>query len=69
MEVDATKMDTITVGENVVFPVCNYGEDNPKVELTLRSINRTTPSGYAKPLLIDCIIFEPHPEAASADEN
>ena len=69
VEVDATKMDTITVGENVVFPVCNYGEDNPKVELTLRSIQRTTPSGYAKPLLIDCIIFEPHPEAASADEN
>lgn len=69
VDVDATKMDTITVAENFEFPVSNYGEDEERVLLTLQSIKgRTTPEGYSKNLVVDCVIFEPRPESAG-DEN
>ena len=60
VDVDATKMDTITVAEGRSFSVCNYAEEEERVVLTIQSIRGSTvPDGYTKNLLIDCIIFEP----------
>ena len=71
VDVDATRMDTITVTEGFEFPVSNYGEEDPRVLLTIQSIKgRTVPSGYSKDLAIDCVIFEPRPTSGSgSDEN
>ncbi len=71
VEVDASKMDTVTVATGVEFPVCNYGEEEPRVLLTLQSIRgRTVPEGFSKDLLIDCVIFEPRPVSGpGSDEN
>ena len=70
VDVDATRMDTITVATGRVFPVCNYAEEDSRVWLTIQSISgRTTPAGYSKNLLIDCVIFEPHPTEGTSDEN
>lgn len=70
VDVDATRMDTVTVAEGRVFPVCNYGEEDARVLLTLQSISgRTTPAGYSKNLLVDCVIFEPHPTEGTSDDN
>lgn len=70
VDVDATRMDTITVATGRVFPVCNFGEEDSRVLLTIQSISgRTTPAGYSKNLLIDCVIFEPHPTEGTSDEN
>lgn len=70
-DVDATKMDTVTVATGVEFPVCNYNEVEERVLLTLESIRRTaTQNGkYAQEFLVDCVIFEPHPEASEDDGN
>ena len=68
VDVDATKMDTVTVAENFVFPKCSYGEEEASVYLTIQSIRGTAQAGYAKDLYIDCVIFEPKPEAAAAGE-
>ena len=65
VDVDASRMDTVTVAEDFVFPVCNYGEEDSRVLLTIQSISgrpTSVPDGYAKELLIDCIILEPHPD-------
>lgn len=71
VDVDATRMDTITVTEGFEFPVSNFGEEDPRVLLTIQSIKgRTVPSGYSKDLAIDCVIFEPRPTSGSgSDEN
>ncbi|MCD8317493.1 MAG: hypothetical protein LUC45_00925 [Paraprevotella sp.] len=69
VDVDATKMDTVTVASGYTFPVCTYGEEDPSVFLTIQSIQgRTTavPTGYSKDLYIDCVIFEPRPDLDSA---
>ena len=64
VDVDATKMDTITVVEGQTFPVCNYAEEDPRVILTIRSYQGRANSkdGYTQDLCIDCIILEPHLE-------
>ena len=71
VDVDATKMDTVTVATGFESPVCNYGEEDPRVLLTIQSIKgRTVPDGYSKDLAIDCVIFEPRPTSGSgSDEN
>lgn len=71
VDVDATRMDTITVTEGFEFPVSNFGEEDPRVLLTIQSIKgRTVPDGYSKDLAIDCVIFEPRPTSGSgSDEN
>ena len=69
LDVDATKMDTVTVAEGVKFPVCNFAEQDSRVLLTIQSIRgRSAPDGYSQDLLIDCVIFEPRPEGGN-DEN
>lgn len=66
VDVDATRMDTITVATGRTFPVCNYGEEDSRVVLTIQSIRgNSIPTGYTKNLLIDCIIFEPKLEDES----
>ena len=71
VDVDATKMDTVTVTTGFKFPVCNFEEEDPRVLLTIQSIKgRTVPDGYSKDLAIDCVIFEPRPTSSSgSDEN
>ena len=71
VDVDATRMDTITVKEGFVSPVCNYGEEDSRVLLTIQSIKgRTVPVGYSKDLAIGCVIFEPrHTSGSGSDEN
>ena len=61
----------VTVATGFESPVCNYGEEDPRVLLTIQSIKgRTVPDGYSKDLAIDCVIFEPRPTSGSgSDEN
>lgn len=72
-DVDATKMDTITVTEGKYFDgfiVCGYGEDSPRAWLTIQSHRGLkSENGYTGDLAIDCVIFEPHPEAATGNDE
>ena len=72
-EIDAMLMDTVTVAEGFNarvsgysgygFPVCAYGEEEARVQLTLQGIlGANPPKGYASPLLIDCVLFVPRPD-------
>ena len=67
-DVDATKMDTVTVAEGYTFPICTYGETDPSTYLTIESYYAYMPmDGYSQTLYIDCIILEPKPEAKEED--
>ncbi len=79
MEVNAMVMDTVTVAEGFNarvsgysgqgFPVCAYGEQEPRVQLTLQGISNNPPAGYASELLIDCVLFVPRPDLIVEDDN
>lgn len=74
-EVDAEKMDTITVTGTTpfTFPACNYGygEDEAKVKLTLQTpIKRDlSRNGYSGVLVIDKVILVPRPDYVSDSDN
>lgn len=68
IDIDATKMDTVKINtaskyaNGVTFPVCNYGESDPRVVLTLQSLkgnDGNLKKGYAQELYIDEIILVP----------
>ena len=57
---DPTRVDTIMLAENFLFPVCNYGETNMKFTLKLQcSILARETSKYARELYLDCILLRP----------
>jgi hypothetical protein len=71
IDVDATKMDTVIINtasaykNGVTFPVCNYGEPEARVIVTLQSLkgnNALLKKGYAQDLYIDEIIMIPRIE-------
>lgn len=68
IDIDATKMDTVKINtaskyaKGVTFPVCNYGESDARVVLTLQSLkgnDGNLKKGYAQELYIDEIILVP----------
>lgn len=71
IDIDATKMDTLTVNtadaykNGIKFPVCNYGEAEARVVLTLQSLKGNDgllKNGYAQELYIDEILLVPRLE-------
>lgn len=74
-EVNAEKMDTITVTGSTpfTFPVCNYGygEDEAKVKLTLQTPTKREMSreDYSSVLVIDKVILVPRPDYVSDSDN
>lgn len=59
-ENDPTKLDTVLVAERLYIPVCNYGQTEPQVTLTMScDIANNKISKYSNTMLIDCIIVEP----------
>lgn len=71
IDVDATKMDTVIINtasaykNGVTFPVCNYGEPEARVIVTLQSLKGNDgllKKGYAQDLYIDEIIMIPRIE-------
>lgn len=68
-----TKTDTLSVvgDEYFSFPVCNFNEEEIRVQLILESDARSNEIGrkYSNDLLIDRIILEPRITARTEDEN
>ena len=73
--INSMVMDTVTVAEGFNgsgsgyrgqgFPVCAYGEQEPRVQLTLMGRRgRGTPY-----LLIDCILLVPRPDLIEEEDN
>lgn len=57
---DPTRVDTVMLAENFVFPVCNYGETNMKITVRLKcSILARESSQYSREMLLDCIYLRP----------
>lgn len=57
---DPTKVDTIMLAENFVFPVCNYDQTNMKftVKLKCSILARETPN-FSREMFLDCIYLRP----------
>lgn len=62
-------VDTIQIGENVVFPTCGYGLAEPVVALQILSqVTRNQTSQYSNTLHLDCILFKPHVDEEAENE-
>jgi hypothetical protein len=71
IDVHATRMDTVIINtesaykNGITFPVCHYGEAEPRIVVTLQSLKGNDPllkKGYAQELYIDEIIMIPRIE-------
>lgn len=57
---DPTRVDTLLLAENFVFPVCNYDQQNMKISLTLTcNIRSIETRKYAREMFLDCIYLRP----------
>ncbi|MBR0049740.1 MAG: hypothetical protein IJP74_10560 [Prevotella sp.] len=57
---DPTRVDTVMLAENFIFPVCNYGETNMKFSVKLKcSILARESLKYSREMLLDCIYLRP----------
>jgi len=57
---DPTRVDTVMLAENFVFPVCNYDQKNLKFTLKLKcSILARDNSKYSREMYLDCIYLRP----------
>lgn len=57
---DPTRVDTVVLAENFVFPVCNYGETNIKFSVKLQcSILAREARNYFREMFLDCIYLRP----------
>ena len=57
---DPTRVDTVLLAENMVFPVCNYGETNMKFTVRLKcNILARETSRYSREMFLDCILLRP----------
>ena len=62
---DPTRVDTVMLAENFVFPVCNYGETNMKISVKLKcSILARESASYSREMLLDCIYLRPRKNAS-----
>lgn len=59
-ENDPTKLDTVLVAKQIYIPVCNYGQPEAQVKLSMTcAIASNKISKYSNTMLLDCIIVEP----------
>ena len=57
---DPTRVDTVVLAENFVFPACNYGETNIKYSVKLQcSILAREARNYYREMFLDCIYLRP----------
>lgn len=57
---DPTRVDTVVIAENFVFPVCNYDQTNLKFTLKLKcSILPRENTTYSREMYLDCIFLRP----------
>ena len=59
-------VDTILVGEKVVFPTCSYGLDQAQVQIRVKNNMPLLPAQrkrYTNTLRIDCIVLKPRLDA------
>lgn len=68
-ENDPTKLDTVLVAEKIYIPVCNYGQTEAQVKLSMTcAIASNKISKYSNTMLLDCIIVEPTTAPAPESE-
>lgn len=54
------EVDTVTVAENLMLPVCNYDMDNNNVSITISANVGARETGkYSRRMLLDAILFTP----------
>lgn len=57
---DPTRVDTVVLAKDFVFPVCNYGETNLKMSVKLKSsILARESTSYSREMFLDCIYLRP----------
>ena len=57
---DPTRVDTVVLAENFVFPVCNYDQSNMKFSVKLKcSILARESNTYSREMFLDCIYLRP----------
>jgi hypothetical protein len=57
---DPTRVDTLVLAENFVFPVCNYDQSNMKFTVKLKcSILARESKNYSREMFLDCIYLRP----------
>lgn len=67
---DPSKVDTLLLAKDFVFPTCSYGLTDPQVRVQLISrVSASQTATHTNTIRLDCIILKPHDVEATNDQD